>query len=275
VLRSINDRGGTFEFWIDVGGTFTDCFARRPDGSLARLKLLSSGVTKGAVGTGSSRASVSDPARSADPERFFTGYDFRLLDGEGRTVATAKVAQFDRARGELRFAEPLAIEPRAGQPYELTCGEEAPIVAIRHLLGLTLDEQIPPVIVRLGTTRGTNALLTRRGAKTAFVTTRGFGDILRIGYQNRPRLFDLEIRKPAPLFEAVVEIDERITAAGDVLVLPDAAKVRDQLSALKDQGIESLAICLLQAFAHPAHEQLESRARWDSTKSAPAAASPR
>ena len=68
--------------------------------------------------------------------------------------------------------------------------------------------------VRLGTTRGTNALLTRRGAKTALVTTRGFGDILQIGYQNRPRLFDLAIRKPPPLFAAVVEIDERIDADG-------------------------------------------------------------
>jgi 5-oxoprolinase (ATP-hydrolysing) len=247
---------GATEFWIDVGGTFTDCFARRPDGSLDRLKLLSSGVTKGAAGAGSSRTSVVDTARAADPECFFTGYEFRLLDGEGRTVATAKVAEFDRAGGELRFAQPLPIEPRVGQAYELATGEEAPIVAIRHLLALSLESPIPPVVVRLGTTRGTNALLTRRGAKTAFVTTRGFGDILRIGYQNRPRLFDLEIRKPAPLFEAVVEIDERITTDGEVLVRPDAANVREQLAALKAQGIASLAICLLHAFAHPQHEQL-------------------
>ena len=80
-----------------------------------------------------------------------------------------------------------------------------------------LSEPIPPCTVRLGTTRGTNALLTRRGAKTAFVTTRGFADILQIGYQNRPKLFELAIRKPEPLFAAVAEIDERIAADGSVL----------------------------------------------------------
>ncbi|HUY32274.1 MAG TPA: hydantoinase B/oxoprolinase family protein [Pirellulales bacterium] len=248
-----------WEFWIDVGGTFTDCLARRPDGSLARLKLLSSGVTKGAAAVGSSRNSVVDPARSSDPERFFGGYELRLLDGDGRIVATTKVSDFNRATGELRLAEPLPLAPRAGQAYELVSQDEAPIVAIRYLLGLSREAPIPPVVVRLGTTRGTNALLTRRGAKTAFVTTRGFGDILKIGYQNRPRLFDLDIRKPVPLFAAVVEIDERITAAGDVLIPPDPAKIRAQLAAIKERGIESLAICLLHAFAHPAHEQLVTR----------------
>ncbi len=103
----------------------------------------------------------------------------------------------------------------------MTSGEEAPIVAIRHFLGLKLTDRIPPVVVRLGTTRGTNALLQRRGARTAFVTTRGFGDILRIGYQNRPKLFELSIRKPEPLFTATVEIDERVGPDGQVLLAPD------------------------------------------------------
>ena len=76
---------------------------------------------------------------------------------------------------------------------ELFADEEAPILAIRKLLGLRLNEPIPPCTVRLGTTRGTNALLTLGGAKTALVTTAGFGDVLRIGYQNRPRLFELAI----------------------------------------------------------------------------------
>jgi len=216
-------------------------------------------VTKGAAAAGSARASIVDPARSADPERFFDGYELRLLDDAGGTVAKAKVARFDRAAGELHFAQPLPLAPREGQAYELVSHEEAPIVAIRYFLGLPPDGAVPPVVVRLGTTRGTNALLTRRGAKTAFVTTRGFGDILKIGYQNRPRLFDLDIRKPVPLFADVVEIDERVTAAGDVLISPDPAKVRDQLASLKAHGIESLAICLLHAFAHPAHEQLVAR----------------
>src|SRR5947208_15352853 len=100
-------------------------------------------------------------------------------------------------------------------------------------LGLRLDQPIPPCTVRLGTTRGTNALLTRRGAKTALVTTRGFADILRIGYQNRPKLFELAIKKREPLFSAVVEIEERIGADGSVLIAPKETQVCNELSRLK------------------------------------------
>ena len=107
------------------------------------------------------------------------------------------------------------------------------------------------VHLRLGTTRGTNALITRSGARTALVTTRGFGDVLEIGYQARPRLFDLTIRKPPVLAAAVVEIDERVTHDGKVLARPQEAVVRQQLQALADAGIESLAICLLHADRHP------------------------
>ena len=185
-----------WEFWIDVGGTFTDCFAKRPDGALKRHKLLSSGVTKGAVQAGSSRNEIIDPARSADPERFWNGCRLKLLGADGQVAAIAQVAAFDRAAGKLTLTEPLTVAPRTGQAYELSSGEESPVVAIRHLLGLAREQAIPPVTVRLGTTRGTNALITRRGAKTALVTTRGFADVLCIGYQNRPKLFELAIRKP-------------------------------------------------------------------------------
>ncbi|HEX4130237.1 MAG TPA: hydantoinase B/oxoprolinase family protein [Pirellulales bacterium] len=244
------------EFWIDVGGTFTDCFMRSPDGQLRRHKLLSSGIVKGAVAANSSQQRIVDPARSADPDGFWRGYELRLVDATGRRVAASQVAGFDRPSGTLELAEPLDAAPHADQAYELASPDEAPVMAIRWLLGLRLDEPIPPCVVRLGTTRGTNALLTRRGARTAFITTRGFGDILHIGYQNRPRLFDLTIRKPEPLFVAMVEIDERTTVDGQVLKAPDRAAVRQQLAALREQQIDSLAICLLHAYRFPEHEQM-------------------
>src|SRR5690606_30540226 len=100
---------------------------------------------------------------------------------------------------------------------------------IRLFLGLRLDQPIPPSIVRLGTTRGTNALLTRRGARVAFLTTRGFADLLAIGNQDRPKLFELNIQKPTPLYEVAVEIDERIAADGSVLRTIDGSAVREQL----------------------------------------------
>ena len=154
----------TWEFWIDVGGTFTDSFARRPDGSLAYFKMLSSGVVKGVVGAGSAIDRIVDPARGGDPDDFWTDWQLRLLDAAGRPLAETHVVGFDRATATLRLAAPLAAAPTPGAPYELTSDAEAPLVAIRYLLSLAHDEAVPPVSVRLGTTRGTNALITRRGA---------------------------------------------------------------------------------------------------------------
>ena len=248
-------RADRWEFWIDVGGTFTDCIARRPDGTLVRQKLLSSGVTKGTVGDGSTAERIISRLRD-DPDGFWTGYQLRLLGDDGSVLAESHVASVSNIDRELRLADPLPVTPKAGQLYELTSGELAPIVAIRMLLGLRLDQPIPAVTIRLGTTRGTNALLTRTGARTAFVTTAGFGDILRIGYQNRPRLFDLAIKKRQPLFEQSIEIDERVTAAGDVLVTPNREQIRQLLQKLYDDGIESLAICLMHAYRFMQHEEL-------------------
>jgi 5-oxoprolinase (ATP-hydrolysing) len=247
------------EFWIDVGGTFTDSFARMPDGELKHYKVLSSGVIKGSLAAGSTRAQVFDPARASDPPGMWSDFEFVLLDEDGHPLERARVASFLADKGAFVLDPPLTHEPVVGRGYELSAGMAAPLVAIRYLLGLPLSEAIPACSVRLGTTRGTNALITRTGGRTALVTTRGFGDILHIGNQNRPRLFDLTIRKPQPLFSAVVEIEERITADGSVLQAPDESRIRAQLAELRDLGIQSLAICLLHGFAHPAHEMLIAR----------------
>jgi 5-oxoprolinase (ATP-hydrolysing) len=254
-----------WEFWIDVGGTFTDCLARLPDGSIRRHKLLSSGTTMGRIGEGSTRAKILDMARGSDPDGFWTGWELVILK-DGREVERAVVVGFESSHGRLRLAG-LRDSPAPGSTYELRCGELAPVVAVRYLLGLRLTEPVPPVSLRLGTTRGTNALITRGGARTALVTTRGFGDVLEIGYQARPRLFDLTVRKPATLPSAVVEIDERVTHDGVVIARPpldqlrtrQAAGVRQQLQSLRDEGIESLAICFLHADRHPEHERLVSQ----------------
>lgn len=231
--------------------------ARRPDGSIVRHKTLSSGVTKGQFGAGSHATAVCDPRRRGDPPDFWRGFRLRMFDTSGAIRGESQVERFEAATGILALATRLSEAPRVGDSYELDSGDEAPLLAIRYLLGLPLDRSLPPVAVRLGTTRGTNALLTRRGARTAFVTTRGFGDILRIGYQNRPRLFDLVIRKPDPLFTTVLEIDERVTVDGQVLVPLDADRVREQLGALRRSSpdIDSLAICLVNGYCQTRHEQ--------------------
>ena len=255
-----------WEFWIDVGGTFTDCLARDPDGAIHTHKLLSNGVYKGRVAEGSTREALRTDDRSDDPPGFFDGYRLSLAPGrserDGRPVTgdiEAHVARFDPAQGLLKLDRPLPFDPEPGALYELSSGEEAPVVGIRWLLGKRLGEPIGPVAVRLGTTRGTNALLEKQGAPTAFVTTGGFLDVLRIANQNRPRLFDLNIRKPADLYRAVVELDERIDKDGVVLDPLDPDEARRLLEPLLDQGITSLAICLLNAYRNGAHEEIVAR----------------
>ena len=179
-----------------------------------------------------------------------------LFDGEGNLRSQSTVRSYDGTRCAFELLEPLAEEPQAGFYYELTADEIAPVLAIRTVLRIGLQQPVPPASIRLGTTRGTNALITRRGARTAFVTTRGFRDALEIGYQDRPKLFELSINKRRPLCETAIEIDERVTADGEVLRSPDLETIRRQLTQLNHAGIESLAICFLHAYRFPRHEQL-------------------
>jgi 5-oxoprolinase (ATP-hydrolysing) len=245
----------SWEFWIDVGGTFTDCIARGPSGELVQCKVLSSGVTKGQVREVQGTNRLLDPGRRGDPANFWVGYELRLLAVDGSPCLVTRITAFDHRSGMLTCAAVIpSVELPAG--YELVSGEEAPTLAIRRVLGARLDQPLPSVAVRLGTTRGTNALLTRRGARTAFITTRGFADVLLIANQDRPRLFDLEIQKPTPVFERVLEIDERLDAMGSVLRAPDRGMVLRHLQDLKATGVESIGICLLHAFANPVHELL-------------------
>ena len=224
-----------WSFWIDVGGTFTDALAKLPDGEVRRLKLLSSGVTKGRIQSILGDDQVTDSSLCDAPTDFWRGYEFRLLGDRGQVVATARVADFDHRSGMLGFDQPLKEAARPGDAYELASTEEAPILAIRRFLGLPLSQPIPPVAVRLGTTRGTNALLTRSGARTALITTRGFADVLDIGYQNRRDLFGLNIQKPPRLYRQVVEMDERVASTGDILASLDLDAARQALARLRGQ----------------------------------------
>ncbi|WP_145456082.1 hydantoinase B/oxoprolinase family protein [Gimesia panareensis] len=255
----MEDMGKKWEFWIDVGGTFTDCIARSPRNEFIPFKTLSSGITKGRVQEISDPTTIVDPSRQGDPADFWQEYQIVFLNEAGQSVHSAQVTSFDTTTGTLQFTPDLPESVSVSSGYELTSGEEAPVLAIRWILGLKKSDTISNVIVKLGTTRGTNALLTRNGARTAFITTRGFADVLLIGNQDRPRLFDLVIQKPEPLFETTVEIDERIDAEGNVLQAPDPQIIREQLEDLKSTGVESLAICLLHSFANPKHEELIAR----------------
>jgi N-methylhydantoinase A len=107
-----------------------------------------------------------------------------------------------------------------------------------------------------GTTAGLNALLERRGARVALVTTRGFRDVYLIGRGHRPAMYDLHYRKPQPLLDraAIFEVDERLAADGSELAPVDDASVRTVSAAIHAAGFDAVAVCLLHAYANPAHE---------------------
>ncbi|MCJ1248825.1 hypothetical protein MMC30_006045 [Trapelia coarctata] len=177
--------------------------------------------------------------------------------------------------------------------------EDAPLEGIRRLLSKFSGKEIPrgePLdtskieSIRMGTTVATNALLERKGEKIAMVVTKGFKDCLEIGNQSRPKIFDLAIRKPEVLYQKVIEIDERVTLedyaedperhttkvksrdsskddlvrglsseAVRILQRPKEDTVRSQLQELYDEGIQSIAVCLVHGYTFPDHEALIGR----------------
>uniref|UniRef100_A0A8C7SLW4 5-oxoprolinase, ATP-hydrolysing n=1 Tax=Oncorhynchus mykiss TaxID=8022 RepID=A0A8C7SLW4_ONCMY len=196
---------GKFDFAIDRGGTFTDVFARLPDGRERVLKLL-----------------------SHDPQN----YKDAPTEGIRRVLAEETGQAFPRE-----------------QPVETS------------LIGW----------IRMGTTVATNALLERQGERTALLVTKGFKDLLHIGTQARPKLFDLEVAVPDVLYDEVIEVDERVVLRQDGCQLPrkepntgdslevwrelDMQRVEDDLRGVLSRGIHSLAVLLLHSYTWSAHEK--------------------
>src|SRR4051812_47564647 len=164
---------GSWQFWIDRGGTFTDIVACDPAGRLSTAKLL-----------------------SENPERY-------------RDAAVAGIRQF------------LGLAPGAPIP-------EGTIEA-----------------VKMGATVATNALLGPQGERVLLLVNRGFADLLRIGNQARPRLFDLNVRLPDLLHERVAEVGGRVAVDGAEIELLDEAGARAALQAAFDDGIRAVAIALM------------------------------
>lgn len=135
--------------------------------------------------------------------------------------------------------------------------QDAAIQGIRELLDLGPDEAIPAhkiEAVKMGTTVATNALLERKGDRTVLVTTAGFRDALRIAYQNRPRLFDRNIKLPESLYERVIEASGRFNAQGEELTALDRDQLRTDLQAAFDDGIRACAIVFMHGYRYSAHE---------------------
>ncbi len=243
---------------IDTGGTFTDCWAIPPGGNVPRLvKVLSSGRLRVRVAPDST---IQTPWDVADG--FFAGWsasapsvrDPAGADELAEIRGSEKVGDFLH---RLEFAERCSqILTTLVCEIDLFTGEEAPVIGTRILTGAKLAELFPSIHLRLATTRGTNALLERKGAPAAFFVTRGFGDLLEIRDQRRTDLFALNHRKPQPLHDVTIEVDERLDANGEVLEpIRFDPGFREKVANARGAGIRVAAVALMHGYANPAHER--------------------
>src|SRR5919199_5284907 len=240
-----------WQIWIDTGGTFTDGLALDPNGVLHRTKVLSSSRLRGRLVNGK----VEAPWLSAP---IFNGYRLRVVETNEEFIVNSLATDgtlllANSVGGELSGTPTIKTEnPRT---VELFTGEEAPVLATRQLTQTPFDQPFPPLNMRLGTTKGTNALLERKGGHVALLVTKGFKDLLTIGTQQRPNLFQLAIPPAEILYDQVLEVEERIAADGQILTPLSSETVNALVSNLNENQPDAVAISLLNAYRNPNHEQ--------------------
>lgn len=157
--------------------------------------------------------------------------------------------------GRTPGGETIARKFLSENPEQYT---DAALHGIRTILGLGADEAVPEEqidSVRMGTTVATNALLEHRGEATVLAITEGFGDQVRIGYQNRPDIFDRRVRLPGTLYGEAVEVPERVAADGTNVASLDVATTRERLQGAYDRGYRAVAVVLMHGYAWPEHEE--------------------
>ncbi|GAA5138092.1 hydantoinase B/oxoprolinase family protein [Prosthecobacter algae] len=246
----------------DTGGTFTDAFARDPEGRETRCKVLSTGIMRvrvtGCMAEGTWQVQGLPPM----PDGFYRGFRGAVIAEVGSPNTPVRVLDHRHVAASSDAAEHslLRVEPGCNGPLQppflldLSTGEEAPVLAVRLLTNTRLGHNFPPLELRLATTRATNALLERKGTRTALFITTGFGDLLHIGDQRRADLFALRHEARPVFFEAVCEVPERLAADGQVLLALDEAAVEAGALGLVREGIRHAAVALLHSHVCPLHE---------------------
>lgn len=241
-----------YRIYIDTGGTFTDCIGVDEARKEYRQKVLSSSSLRGTISKVISEKSFEISDSWNLTRDILKGFSFRILNsGTGELVIErfdpgSKIIHLNKPIQNFKFAE--------GQNFEITSNEEAPVLGIRLITETALNERFPPLTLKLGSTKGTNALLENKGAKTLFIVTKGFADILKIGNQARLDIFAMNVVKPKQLTTEIIEVDERIDSKGKILKSIDVAAFQKQLDKLKKTEIESVAIVLMNSYRNPVHE---------------------
>jgi len=134
---------------------------------------------------------------------------------------------------------------------------DASIEGVRRLIGLPQERVLPQdgiESLRIGTTLATNSLLERKGGRVGLLVTKGFSDLLAIGYQNRPDIFTLCIKRPPPLYVLVAEVDERMDGRGAVIRIIDENTLRKEIQRFRAHAIDAVAVVFMHSWRNPGHE---------------------
>ncbi len=242
-----------WKIWVDTGGTFTDCIAHAPDNRKKRLKVLSHGVLKGEVVNQLTSTCVL--VKIAWPVSRDIFQHFKILF-KNATHSLSTIQSVDLEQSLIYLTSALDTHLPEGTSFEVSSEEEVPVFATRLLTETGLLESFPPIDLKLGSTRGTNALLERKGARTALLITKGFKDLLVIGTQQRSDLFAIDVKKEKPLYEWVIEVDERVDSTGSIQIPLSDLCMNSILNSVKKNNCESVAIALINSYKNPIHERM-------------------
>ncbi len=247
-----------WKIWIDTGGTFTDCLATSPEGRETRLKVLSNGVLRGKVKALVTEKTLLISEQWQVKADIFDGYElcFPSFPHWGYHQITGS----HLAKGEITLLNNMPHSVSEGMEFEITAREEAPVLAMRLVTQTKLRDLLPPIQLRLGFTKGTNALLEKNGADVVLLVTKGFADLPIIGTQQRPLLFQLDIPDPWLPFTRVIEVEERLSADGQVITALSEEEIDKVLDLLKGAEHTSVAISFLHAYKMTLHEEKMEKA---------------
>lgn len=242
----------TYKISIDTGGTFTDCVATDNDGLDYRYKILSNSSLRGEIVEQLSPVLFKVKAAWFLKRDILKGYTLQILND----TFQAKVLSFEVETNLLSIDTPLPERfHKQVLSFALTAFEEAPVLGARLITQTGLAETFPPIQMRIGSTKGTNALLEQKGAKTAFFVTEGFKDLLVIGNQSRPDIFALNILRPEPLYSEVISVKEQIDKDGKVIQGIDTSLLESQAQRLLNEGFTAVAVCFKNAYRNDIHEK--------------------
>jgi len=233
---------------VDVGGTFCDCLLNKA-GILSSFKLLSSGKLRAKVTKSINQSSVEIEQQWSlpYPEVIHGCFIKSLISNRKVTIKS-----FDPSTQVIKMNASLPLKP--GDLVEIYMDAEVVVFATHLITGIPLDQRLDQVELRVGTTKGTNALLESKGQHCVWITNLGFKDLLYIKTQQRPNLFQLNIPEPIQYQKQVIELKARMNASGKIIKAwgkEDRQRILDKLPADRSTPI---AVSLIHSYKNPEHE---------------------